>query len=162
MDDWRHNPYHGKKQREYLVKLKIDFYADMMTSSSSVGGGDAASGVGSGGGGGIGRSGSIGGGSSVGSVEDGTNGNYGGREASGSGGVLGHRILPIKKKSYGKNEPEMYQFKLERWTNIGVTIVAAFGSQDEREVQVLHKSITEILKSCPYGGLRNIDHMLKK
>lgn len=25
LDDWRHNPYHGAKQRDYLVKARIDF-----------------------------------------------------------------------------------------------------------------------------------------
>lgn len=108
MDDWRYNPYHGKKQRDFLVKLHIDFQKD---------------------------------------VE---------REE----GVLGHRILPVKKKSYGKNE-EMYQFKLEKWTNLGCSVLAAFASQEEDEVQILHDIISEMLRSCPNNGLRNIDHMLK-
>lgn len=60
MDDWRYNPYHGKKAREYLIKQKIDFYGEMS-----------------------------------------------GGEKEGKGGVLGHRILPVKRKSYGKNETEM-------------------------------------------------------
>lgn len=59
-DDWRYNPYHGKKAREYLVKQRIDFYSEMS-----------------------------------------------GGEKEGKGGVLGHRILPVKRKSYGKNETEM-------------------------------------------------------
>ena len=25
LDDWVQNPYHGKKEREYLIKLHIDF-----------------------------------------------------------------------------------------------------------------------------------------
>eukprot|EP00956_Cyclotella_meneghiniana_P027425 scaffold61313_cov56-Cyclotella_meneghiniana.AAC.2 len=60
MDDWRYNPYHGKKAREYLVKQRIDFYGEMVAG-----------------------------------------------EKEGKGGVLGHRILPVKRKSYGKNETEM-------------------------------------------------------
>ena len=65
-----HNPYHGKKQRDFLVKLQIDFM-DMMA-----------------------------------------DGGQGGNNNSGGGGgskegILGHRLLPIKKKSYGKNEDEM-------------------------------------------------------
>lgn len=60
MDDWRYNPYHGKKAREYLVKQRIDFYGEMVAG-----------------------------------------------EKEGKGGVLGHRILPLKRKSYGKNETEM-------------------------------------------------------
>ncbi|KAL9184785.1 hypothetical protein ACHAXT_012755 [Thalassiosira profunda] len=114
LDDWQHNPYHGKKARDFLVKLKIDFWEDMQR-------------------------------------DDG-----GGKE-----GVLGHRILPVKRKSYGKNEPEMYQFKLERWTNLGCSVIAAFASQEEAEVKVLHDTISKILATCPHNGLRNIDHMLK-
>ena len=68
MDDWRYNPYHGKKQRDFLVKLQIDFMLD-----------DDADGEGGGSGGG----------------------------GASKEGILGHRLLPIKKKSYGKNEDEM-------------------------------------------------------
>jgi len=114
MDDWRYNPYHGKKQRDFLVKLQIDFLKDM-----ELGGGNS-------------------------------------KES-----VLGHRILPVKRKSYGKNEEDMYQFKLERWTNLGCSVLAAFASQEEDEVQILHDTISEILNNCPNNGLMNIDHMLK-
>jgi hypothetical protein len=62
LDDWRYNPYHGKKQREYLIKLRIDFYGEMVAGET--------------------------------------------KEGSG-GGVLGHRVLPVKRKSYGKNEMDM-------------------------------------------------------
>lgn len=61
MDDWRYNPYHGKKQRDFLVKLHVDFAKDM----------------------------------------------EGGEGDGGKEGVLGHRLLPVKRKSYGKNEEEM-------------------------------------------------------
>ncbi|KAL3764407.1 hypothetical protein ACHAW5_001473 [Stephanodiscus triporus] len=124
MDDWMHNPYHGKKQRDFLVKLQIDFM-DMMA-----------------------------------------DGGQGGNNNSGGGGgskegILGHRLLPIKKKSYGKNEDEMYQFKLERWTNLGCSVLAAFASREEGEVRILHDTIKDMLRRCPNNGLRNIDHMLK-
>jgi hypothetical protein len=66
MDDWRYNPYHGKKQRDFLVKLHIGFMADMIPAAAAAEGG----------------------------------GNKGTT-------LLGHRILPVKKKSYGKNEDEM-------------------------------------------------------
>ena len=59
MDDWTYNPYHGQKQRDFLVKLKIDFLGDMEL------------------------------------------------EVGKEQGVYGHRILPVKKKSYGKNEDEV-------------------------------------------------------
>ena len=44
---------------------------------------------------------------------------------------------------------------------MGCSVLAAFGSQDEDEVQILHDTISEILKCCPNNGLKNIDHMLK-
>ncbi|KAL3796110.1 hypothetical protein HJC23_000613 [Cyclotella cryptica] len=63
LDDWRYNPYHGKRQREFLIKLRIDFYGEMVAGET--------------------------------------------REGGGGSGVLGHRILPVKRKSYGKNEMDM-------------------------------------------------------
>lgn len=58
--------YHGQKQRDFLVKLEIDFLKDM---------------------------------------DDGEGGNSASHAKKDR--VLGHRILPVKKKSYGKNEDEM-------------------------------------------------------
>lgn len=162
LDDWMYNPYHSIKQRDYLIKLHVNF-RDMMTTTTSTtttttttttsvdngggGGGSQCSGSvsSSNGGGGILSSGS----SNV--------GKDGGKE----GGILGHRILPIKKKSYGsKNESEIYQFKLERWSNLGCSVLAAFASQEEGEVRILHDTITEILSHCPNNGLCDITHML--
>ena len=71
MDDWSYNPYHGKKQRDFLVKLHIDFMADMIPAAAALEGGGGSKGI------------------------------------STKEGILGHRILPVKKKSYGKNEDEM-------------------------------------------------------
>lgn len=42
-----------------------------------------------------------------------------------------------------------------------MSVLAAFASEEEAEVQALHETIAKILKSCPYGGLRDISHMLK-
>jgi hypothetical protein len=75
MDDWRYNPYHGKKQRDFLVKLHIDFMADMVPAAATA---------------------------AEGGVGGGSKGN-----SSTKDGILGHRVLPVKKKSYGKNEDEM-------------------------------------------------------
>lgn len=64
--------------------------------------------------------------------------------------------------SYGnKKEPEMYQFQLERWSNLGCSVLAAFASQEEGEVKILHDTITDILSHCPNNGLCDITHMLK-
>jgi len=163
MDDWRYNPYHGKKQRDFLVKLQIDFLKDMehtTTTTTNPGGGGGMSSSSSSLGGIGGNNEGSGGTASTGEGSTNTT-----KEASGSGNsgksILGHRLLPVKKKSYGKNEDEMYQFKLERWTNLGCSVLAAFASHEEEEVQILHDTITEMLKSCPNNGLGNIDHMLK-
>jgi len=115
MDDWATNPYHSSKQREFLVKLEINFMVDMES-------------------------------------------NHDGKDT----GILGHRLLPMKQKSYGKkDEDEMFQFKLERWTNLGCSVLAAFASHEEAEVQVLYNTICDILKTCPNNGLKDISHMLK-
>lgn len=138
MNDWRYNPYHGKKQRDFLVKLHIDFLGDMggLTDAAAAAAGDEGD-------------------------DSGNNNSHSNANSSNGKDVLGHRILPVKKKSYGRSEGEMYQFKLERWTNLGCSVLAAFASQEEDEVQILHDTISDILKSCPHNGLRNIDHMLK-
>lgn len=86
MDDWRYNPYHGKKQRDFLVKLEIDFLGDMGCGGGGDMGGDGQQQQQQEQGQGVGGSSS------------------GGKDHQ---GVLGHRILPMKKKSYGKNEDEM-------------------------------------------------------
>jgi hypothetical protein len=144
LDDWVQNPYHGKKEREYLIKLHIDF-GDI----GGVGGGKSGSG-------------SVNEG-----VASGNNSNKddnGGEDGGQTTNILGHRILPIKQKNYGKksNHNDLYEFKLERWTNMGVSVLAAFASEEMEDVQLLYDTIVEIMERCPYGGLHNIDHMLKK
>lgn len=140
LDDWVQNPYHGRRERAYLVKLRVDF-GDIV----------GASGVSSGGAHLINSSSNSESGSPV------RNNNT----TKESGNILGHRILPIKRKSYNKNEPEMYQFKLERWTNMGVSVLAAFASEEEKEVELLYETIGRIMESCPFGGLHDIEHMLQ-
>ena len=79
MDDWRYNPYHGKKQRDFLVKLEIDFLTDMGCGAD---------------------------GTDIIKQDHHHHHHHGGGNKE-QGGVLGHRILPVKKKSYGKNEDEL-------------------------------------------------------
>eukprot|EP00986_Skeletonema_menzelii_P018915 scaffold26770_cov197-Skeletonema_menzelii.AAC.1 len=79
LDDWVQNPYHGRRERAYLVKLRVDF-GDIVGATTA---NNASGGVPSHGG-------------------DSYNNNN--KE---SGNILGHRILPIKQKSYHKNEPEI-------------------------------------------------------
>jgi hypothetical protein len=142
LDDWVQNPYHGKRERAYLVKLRVDF-GDIIVGGS--GGGNLANNNSQ---------------NQQGSNNSGDANNNNNTNKDGSR-ILGHRILPVKKKSYHKNEPEMYQFKLERWTNMGVSVLAAFASEEEEDVQVLYDTIVEIMSTCPHGGLHNIDHMLQ-
>jgi hypothetical protein len=44
---------------------------------------------------------------------------------------------------------------------LGCSVLAAFASQEECEVQILHDAIKGMLMRCPDNGLRSIDHMLK-
>ena len=145
LDDWVQNPYHGKKEREYLIKLHIDF--------GDIGGG------GGGGGGNGSLDESVASGNNSNKDDDG--GEDGGQTTT---NILGHRILPIKQKNCGKksNHNDLYEFKLERWTNMGVSVLAAFASEEMEDVQLLYDTIVEIMETCPFGGLHNIDHMLKK
>jgi len=148
LDDWVQNPYHGKRERAYLVKLRVDF-GDIVGASGS---------------GGSGTGGSVGSGGHLTATSTNSNSNSGDSSSNNtkeSGNILGHRILPIKRKSYNKNESEMYQFKLERWTNMGVSVLAAFASKEEKEVKLLYDTIGEIMESCPLGGLHDISHMLQ-
>ena len=148
LDDWVQNPYHGKKEREYLIKLHIDF--------GDIGGvGGVKSGSGS-----VNESVASGNNSNSNKDDNGDGGEDGGQTTN----ILGHRILPIKQKNYGKksNHNDLYEFKLERWTNMGVSVLAAFASEEMEDVQLLYDTIVEIMERCPHGGLHNIDHMLKK
>ncbi len=145
MDDWVQNPYHGKRERAYLVKLRVDFGDIVGASGIGVGGGSGGSGSGG----------------HLTTTSSNSNSGDSSHNTKESGNILGHRILPIKRKSYSKNEPEMYQFKLERWTNMGVSVLAAFASEEEKEVKLLYDTIGEIMESCPFGGLHDISHMLQ-
>ena len=162
LDDWMYNPYHSIKQRDYLIKLHVNF-RDMMTTTTSTTTATTtttASVDNGGGGGGSQCSGSVSSSNGGGGILSSGSSNVG-KDGGKEGGILGHRILPIKKKSYGsKNESEMYQFKLERWSNLGCSVLAAFASQEEGEVHILHDTITEILSHCPNNGLCDITHML--
>ena len=144
LDDWVQNPYHGKKEREYLIKLHIDFGDIGGVGGRKSGSGSVNEGFASGNN----------------SNKDDNGGEDGGQTTN----ILGHRILPIKQKNYGKksNHNDLYEFKLERWTNMGVSVLAAFASEEMEDVQLLYDTIVEIMERCPYGGLHNIDHMLKK
>jgi hypothetical protein len=139
LDDWVQNPYHGKKEREYLIKLHIDF-GDI----GGVGGGKSGSGN---------VDESVASGNSNNNKDD-----NGGEDGGQTTNILGHRILPIKQKNYGKksNHNDLYEFKLERWTNIGVSVLAAFASEEMEDVKLLYDTIVEIMERCPYGGLCSV------
>lgn len=108
-EDWLHNPYHTQKQRDYLIKLRVDFYDDLSRKS-----------------------------------------------------VRGYKMTPIKVKAYEKKGPHVHQFKLERWTDLGVSIVAAFASSDPDELESLRTVIEGCMEKCPDNGLRSIDDLLVK
>ena len=108
-DDWLNNPYHSQRQREYLVKAKLDFFGEMIKSD-----------------------------------------------------VRGFKMTDIKLKSYEKKGRPMHNFKLEKWTNLGVSLVAAFASPDLAEVEEVRNAVSQSLEMCPWHGLRSIDDLLVK
>ena len=71
-------------------------------------------------------------------------------------------MTDIKLKSYEKKSRPMHNFKLEKWTNLGVSLVAAFASPDLAEVEAVRDAVTQSLEMCPSHGLRNIDDLLVK
>mmetsp|Transcript_30504 Transcript_30504/g.71484 ORF Transcript_30504/g.71484 Transcript_30504/m.71484 type:complete len:762 (-) Transcript_30504:176-2461(-) len=108
-DDWLNNPYHSQRQREYLVKAKLDFFGEMIKAD-----------------------------------------------------VRGFKMTDIKLKSYEKKGRPMHNFKLEKWTNLGVSLVAAFASPDLAEVEEVRSAVSQSLEMCPWHGLRSIDDLLVK
>ena len=108
-EDWLNNPYHSQRQRDYLVKARLDFSGEMKKPD-----------------------------------------------------VRGFKMTDIKLKSYEKKGRPMHNFKLEKWTNLGVSLVAAFASPDLAEVEAVRDAVTQSLEMCPSHGLRNIDDLLVK
>jgi len=108
-EDWLNNPYHSPRQREYLVKARLDFFGEMKKAD-----------------------------------------------------VRGFKMTEIKLKSYDKKGRPVHNFKLEKWTNLGVSLVAAFASQDLAEVEAVRDAVSQSLEMCPSHGLRNIDDLLVK
>jgi len=107
-EDWLLNPYHTQNQRDYLVKLRIDFF-DEITKRNN---------------------------------------------------IRGYKMTQVKSKSYGKHTAPMYQFKLERWSDLGVSLAAAFASPVEGEVKEIRRGIETCLNNCPNNGLRSIDDLI--
>jgi len=98
-EDWLRNPYHDQKQRDYLVKLKIDFIADLLQPD-----------------------------------------------------VTEYKMTHVSRKNYSKHKPLYHQFKLERWMDFGPTIVAAFASQDPKEVDALRTVISQCKRNASNAG----------
>ena len=108
-EDWLNNPYHSQRQRDYLVKARLDFFGEMKKPD-----------------------------------------------------VRGFKMTDIKLKSYEKKGRPMHNFKLEKWTNLGVSLVAAFASADLAEVEAVRDAVSQSLEMCPSHGLRNIEDLLAK
>ena len=77
-------------------------------------------------------------------------------------GVRGYRLTPTKEKSYGRGAPAVHHFKVERWTDLGMTIAVAFASENVAEVDTVREVIEACLRKCPHGGCRPIDDLLVK
>lgn len=50
----------------------------------------------------------------------------------------------VRSKTYERKGPLLHGFKLERWTNVGTNVAAAFASADPHETKALRK----VIKSC--------------
>mmetsp|Transcript_40173 Transcript_40173/g.121085 ORF Transcript_40173/g.121085 Transcript_40173/m.121085 type:complete len:279 (+) Transcript_40173:1066-1902(+) len=75
-------------------------------------------------------------------------------------GIRGFRMTDLKLKTYGKGEP-MYNFKLEKWTDLGMSIIAAFASPTVDDVESLREVISNCLDCCPHHGCRPIDDLIR-
>lgn len=74
-------------------------------------------------------------------------------------GIRGYRMMEIKPKKY--SGVLLYNFKLEKWTDLGSTVEAAFASQDKQKVEALRTSIANCLRQCPKNGLFSINDLIK-
>lgn len=99
-NEWLSNPYLSQAQRNFLVKLAINFVHDLYKPN-----------------------------------------------------VRGYQVTQSHSKPYGRKI--IRQFKLERWMDYGPTIAAAFGSTDQREVDVLRQTIIDCMRNTPLeNGIR--------
>jgi len=53
-----------------------------------------------------------------------------------------------------------YNFKLEKWMDLGPSILAVFASESPEEIEFLRHAIDECLQKCPDNGLRSIKDLL--
>lgn len=75
--------------------------------------------------------------------------------------LRGFRMTDVKLKTYERKGEPMYHFKLEKWTDLGNDIVAAFASPTIEDVEALTNAISICLKSCPHDGCRPIDDLVR-
>lgn len=68
--------------------------------------------------------------------------------------ITGFHASKTKAKSY-KNGGFVHQFKLDKWTDQGPTIAAAFGSQHAEEIRDLHLIVMEMLRASPLSAAVN-------
>lgn len=75
--------------------------------------------------------------------------------------IRGFRMTDIKLKTYERKGEPMYHFKLEKWTDLGMSIAAAFASPTIDDVEALKVVISNCLESCPHHGCRPIDDLVR-
>jgi hypothetical protein len=109
-EDWAMNPHLSTRQREALVKLRIDF-------------------------------------------QNPDNSTHKDKET-----IKGFQASTVKGKVYNKNGM-LHQFKLDKWTDQGPTIAAAFGSESYQDIYELHLIVAEMIGKSPGGaGLAELGH----
>lgn len=61
----------------------------------------------------------------------------------------------VRSKTYERKGPILHGFKLERWTNVGTNVAAAFASADPHETKALRKVIKNCLKLTSPGSVES-------
>jgi len=74
--------------------------------------------------------------------------------------VRGFKLTDIKAKCYKRNDAVMYNFKLEKWSDMGQSLYGAFGSTEKYEIEKFYGILKECLLACPNRGLRSISDLL--
>lgn len=99
-EDWAMDPNLSNRQREALVKLRVDFLDPNLSTRKN------------------------------------------------DEHILGFQASTIKVKNY-KSKGMVHQFKLDKWTDQGPSINAAFGSETEEDVRELHLIMSAMLVKSP-------------
>lgn len=60
--------------------------------------------------------------------------------------VVKYAMGEVHTKKYKKSGPFLHCFKVERWTDVGTNVIAAFASADQEEIRALRRIVKECIK----------------